>query len=110
MTGNQEHKLLKSLEDMAKSVGRAVAGIDTLVKVLERVADGIDKPGEPLIAELDSFAAPMVLSWQDAVRVLKDTCIEAPECGPDCIMWDWCKENIPPFFAPHGWTDPGASE
>lgn len=97
MNTQQEHKLLRSIEDIAKAV--------------KRIADVVETPAEPLIAELDSFAAPMVLSWQDAVRVLKDTCKEAEDCDRGCPMYKWCQANyILSAAAPMEWTDPGAGE
>ena len=97
MTDQQERKIMLTMERMAKS--------------MERIADVLETPAEPLIAELGSFASSAVLSWQDAVRVLKDTCIEAPECGPGCIMYEWCQNNIPETeTAPSGWFVPGAGE
>ena len=96
MTDQQERKFMLAMERMAKS--------------MERVADALETPAEPLIAELGSFAAPAILSWEDAVRVLKDTCKEAPKCGPDCPMQEWCEKNLPDVPAPAEWTDPGAGE
>lgn len=87
-----------------------LVNLESMAKSMERIADVLETPAEPLIAELGSFSASAVLSWQDAARVLKDTCIEAAECGPGCIMYEWCQANLPGAPAPHNWTDPGAGE
>lgn len=92
MTDQQERKFMLTMERLAKAV--------------ERVADALEAPGEPMIAELGSFAAPAILSWQDAVYVLRDTCKEAPECGPECPMYEWCEASIPDNYPPYNWKDP----
>ena len=96
MTDQQERKFMLTMERLAKS--------------MERVADALAAPAEPLIAELGSFAAPAILSWEDAVRVLKDTCKEAPDCDRSCPMYEWCQANIVDEPAPCNWDDPEAVE
>lgn len=89
MTEQQEHKFMQAMERMAKA--------------MERIADGLETPAEPLIAERASFVG---LPWEVAVCVIRDTCKEAPECGPGCVMYEWCQANIPDGPAPYDWKDP----
>lgn len=42
------------------------------------------------------------ITWQEAARVLKETCVNAPECGPGCPMYDWCQQHITQV-APSEW-------
>ena len=48
------------------------------------------------------------ITWQEAVEVLRDTCVSAKGCDDgDCPMYAWCQENIPEVVpAPKYWTDP----
>ena len=90
-----ESKLLKTVEDLAQSV--------------KKIAKVLETPAEPLVVEPGAFATAPVLSWEDAVRVLKDTCVEASMCGPGCMMYGWCQVNLPDDLAPHSWTDPSGA-
>lgn len=46
------------------------------------------------------------ITWQDAVWVLRETCQEAKECGPDCPMFAWCQKNLADNNPPASWDDP----
>lgn len=46
------------------------------------------------------------VTWQEAVWVLRDTCQEAKECGPDCPMFAWCQKNLADNNPPANWDDP----
>lgn len=70
-------------------------------KALERIADALER--EPAVAELGEIEMAGVITWQDAVRVMKHTCIEAIECGPDCPMNTWCQTYIKDAHAPAKW-------
>lgn len=70
-------------------------------KALERIADALER--EPDVAELGEIEMAGVITWQDAVRVMKHTCIEAIECGPDCPMNTWCQTFNKEGSAPAKW-------
>ncbi len=70
-------------------------------KALERIADALER--EPEVAELGEIEMAGVITWQDAVRVMKHTCIEADECGPGCPMNTWCQTFIKDGHAPAKW-------
>lgn len=85
-----------------------VMAVVQVAKSLERIADALEAPAEIVMEE----AAPRpltLLTWEDAVRVLRHTCIEAPECGPGCPMYEWCQASLPDKrVAPTYWAEPGA--
>ena len=94
MTNQQEHKLLKNMEDLAKSVKRIADALEPSVEIVTERAD-------PDVASI---------TWADAVRVLRYTCMEASECGPGCPMYEWCQANLSDERSPAVWTYPGAGE
>lgn len=65
-----------------------------------------------LYAELvkrDPPAEPM--TWQEAARVLTDTCTGAEECNESCPMYDWCEANLPGNeLPPNEWVTPMPGE
>ena len=97
MTEQQERKFMKALERMAKA--------------MERVADVLETPMVGLPVEGAAELQAVEITWEDAVYVLRETCKAAPECGPGCLMYEWCQANIPDGPAPYDWKDPpGAGE
>lgn len=94
--------------DDNKNVRKLTQAIEKVSKAVERLAAAKEALAEPVTAE----AAPTLtlLTWEDAVRILRYTCVEAPECGPGCPMYGWCWSNLPPRNAPEYWTEPGAGE
>lgn len=70
-------------------------------KALERIADALER--EPVMVEPEEIELEGVITWQDAVRVMKHTCIEAIECGPDCPMNAWCQIFNKEGSAPAKW-------
>ena len=95
MTEQQERKIMKFLERMAKS--------------MERVADALETPTVVLQEEGAVELKAVGITWEDAVCVIRDTCKEAPECGPGCVMYEWCQANIPDGPAPFEWEDPSGA-
>lgn len=70
-------------------------------KALERIADALERePGMEPVEEIDLAG---VIDWQDAIRVMKTTCIEADECGPGCPMNAWCQTFNKEGSAPAKW-------
>ena len=48
---------------------------------------------------------PQAITWQEAAKVLHDTCDEAEVCKKLlCPMFDWCEENLK--TAPNVWDTP----
>lgn len=70
-------------------------------KALERIADALER--EPEAVELGEIDVAGVITWQDAIRVMKATCIEADECGPGCPMNEWCQTFNKEGSAPAKW-------
>lgn len=68
---------------------------------LERIASALER--EPQMVPLGEIEAAGVITWQDAVRVLRDTCMGAVECGPDCPMDGWCQTYNKEGSAPAKW-------
>ena len=61
------------------------------------------------LVKLDPPAEPM--HWQEAARVLTDTCTGAEECSESCPMYDWCEANLPGnALPPNEWVTPLAGE
>lgn len=74
-------------------------------KALERIADALEKQGEPLMAELSETGPAM--TWQAAARVLRDTCAGAERCDEECPMFEWCEKALPgDAHAPVKWPVP----
>lgn len=72
-------------------------------KALERIASALEREPEAVeLGEID-VAVAGVITWQDALRVMKATCIEADECGPGCPMNEWCQTFNRHGSAPAKW-------
>ena len=95
MTDQQERKFMKAMDRMAKA--------------MERVADALETPMVGLPVEGAVELQAVGITWEDAVCVIRDACKEAPECGPDCVMYEWCQANIPDGPAPYEWEDPSGA-
>lgn len=70
-------------------------------KALERIADALER--EPEMEPVEEIDLAGVIDWQDAIRVMKTTCIEADECGPGCPMNAWCQTFNKEGSAPAKW-------
>lgn len=71
---------------------------------LERIAKALEEQGGPLAVLAEEGQA---VTWQDAVRVLMDTCKNAQECGEvGCPMAAWCEGVLPADCAPADWLVP----
>lgn len=70
-------------------------------KALERIASALER--EPEAVELGEIDVAGVITWQDAVRIMKNTCVEADECGPGCPMNEWCQSFNKNGSAPAKW-------
>ena len=93
---------------MDEIVRDLLLAMEEAIKSALEDADATEEPAEPVTAE-EAPRPLTLLTWEDAVRVLRHTCIEAPECGPGCPMYSWCYEtNLPPHNSPAYWTEPGA--
>lgn len=68
-------------------------------RALERIASVLERDQLPL-GEIDVAG---IITWQDAIRVLKTTCAEADECGPGCPMNEWCQTFNKEGSAPAKW-------
>lgn len=80
-------------ENKSLAVGRRQA------KALERIADALERQPAPV----EEIELAGVIDWQDALRVMKTTCIEADECGPGCPMNTWCQTFNKDGSAPAKW-------
>lgn len=86
---------MNTFERKSLAVGRRQA------KALERIADALERVGgqEPIeVVELEG-----VVTWQDAVHIMKETCMGAVECGPDCPANEWCQTYNKDGSAPAKW-------
>jgi hypothetical protein len=70
-------------------------------KALERIADALAR--EPEMEPVEEIELEGVITWQDAIHVMKHTCIEADECGPGCPMNAWCQTFNKEGSAPAKW-------
>lgn len=70
-------------------------------KALERIADALER--EPETVLLGEAELAEAVTWQDAVRILHETCAEADECGPSCEMFGWCSTFNKEGSAPAKW-------
>lgn len=86
---------MNAYENKSLAVGRRQA------KALERIATALER--EPVAVELGQIDVAGVITWQDAIRVMKATCIEADECGPGCPMNEWCQTFNKEGSAPAKW-------
>ena len=86
---------MTTYERKSLAVGRRQA------KALERIASALER--EPEAVELGEIDVAGVITWQDAIRVMKHTCIEADECGPGCPMNEWCQTFNKEGSAPAKW-------
>lgn len=63
------------------------------------------------LVKLDPPAEPELMPWQEAARVLTDTCTGAEECSESCPMYDWCEVNLPGnALPPNEWVTPMPGE
>lgn len=92
MNERQVHKMLKSLADLAKAA--------------ERIADALETPMVGMPVEGAAELRPVCFTWEDAVHVIRETCVDAPECGPGCDMYEWCQAVLDKSPAPNEWPDP----
>lgn len=71
-------------------------------RALERIASALERavPETPPVEEIDLSG---VITWQDAIQIMKHTCIEADECGPGCPMNEWCQTFNKEGSAPAKW-------
>ena len=92
MNERQEHNLLKS--------------VDKIAKAAERIADALETPVVGLPVEGAAELQAVGITWEDAVCVMRETCVEAPECGPGCEMYEWCQTTLREGPAPNEWLDP----
>ena len=61
------------------------------------------------LVKQDPPAEPM--HWQEAARVLTDTCTGAQDCSESCPMYDWCEANLPGnALPPNEWVTPMPGE
>ncbi len=89
---------MTGLEKMQLAVLRRQAS------ALERIATALEKQGEPLTVLAEDG---QVVTWQDAVRVIMDTCKNAEECSEGgCPMAAWCEGVLPVDCAPAEWLVP----
>lgn len=70
-------------------------------KALERIASALER--QPEMEPVEEIDLAGVITWQDAIRVMKTTCIEADECGPGCPMNEWCQTFNKEGSAPAKW-------
>lgn len=93
---------MTGLEKMQLAVLRRQAS------ALERIATALEKQGEPLTVLAEDGQA---VTWQDAVRVLMDTCKNAEDCGRlGCPMYEWCNAVLPENFPPSNWKEPEGAQ
>ena len=74
---------------------------ETQTTLLERM---MDKTAIQVVA-----SAPKAITWQEAVRTLRDLC-KAHRCCADCPAHEWCDRALPPnmcVIAPNSWEVPG---
>lgn len=95
---------MNTYETKSLAVGRRQA------KALERIADAIIESGafarmlsEQEKVPVEEIELAGVITWQDAVHVMRTTCIEADECGPGCPMNAWCQTFNKEGSAPAKW-------
>ena len=86
---------MNAYENKSLAVGRRQA------KALERIASALER--EPEMVPLGEIDVAGVIDWQDALRVMKTTCIQADECGPGCPMNEWCQSFNKEGSAPAKW-------
>jgi hypothetical protein len=55
------------------------------------------------VEQVEEIDLAGVIDWQDAIRVMRSTCIEADECGPGCPMNEWCQAFNKDGSAPAKW-------
>lgn len=70
-------------------------------KALERIADAMERePETELLGEIEMAEA---VTWQDAVRIMRDTCAGAEDCSDACEMFGWCSTFNKDGSAPAKW-------
>lgn len=70
-------------------------------KALERIADAVEREMEPVL--LAEGVEAEAVTWQDAVRIMRDTCAEAEDCSDACEMFGWCSTFNKDGSAPAKW-------
>ena len=90
--------------------------IDTLCEIsgqLHGIHASIKRQTEILVRMTEkpkeAAPAPKAITWQEAVRVLRDLC-QAHRCCADCPAHEWCDRALPPnvcVIAPNSWEVPG---
>lgn len=94
-----------ALADGWRLVRREIAPAPVMGEATRLYAELVKAP------ELEQEERPVEpITWQEAVRVLMETCGGAAGCtAEDCPMYDWCEANLPgdkPALPPNRWTDP----
>ena len=88
---------MTTYERKSLAVGRRQA------KALERIASALERARTPEPLPVEEIELEGVITWQDAVQVMRSTCIEADECGPGCPMNAWCQTFNKEGSAPAKW-------
>jgi hypothetical protein len=81
--------------------------LETLM--LRRIAENQTSANESANKPKEAAPAPKAITWQEAVRVLRDLC-QAHRCCADCPAHKWCDRALPSnmsLIAPNGWEVPG---
>lgn len=74
---------------MSTYESKSLAVMRRQAKALERIADALERVvGQQPIEGVELEG---VVTWQDAVNVMKATCRGADECGPGCPANEWCR-------------------
>ena len=87
--------------DRHKSKQRAI--MRRQAKALERIASALERGLAPEPLPVEEIELEGVIDWQDAILVLKTTCLQAIECGPECPMNSWCQTFNKEGSAPAKW-------
>ena len=86
---------------MTKYEEKSLAVAKRQAKALERIADALE--GKPKAVEPEEIDLSGVITWKDAIHVMRTTCVEADECGPGCPMYEWCQTMNKDGSAPSKW-------
>lgn len=100
---------LRYADGFDEAVNNALAEGWTLTRRDVIVSNDPEVP-HTLYAELVRMQEAKRMTWEDAVRVLIDTCAAAKTCeAGECPMFDWCHKALPekePADEPQEWPDP----
>ena len=88
---------MNTFERKSLAVGRRQA------KALERIADALERAQQPEMEPVEEIDLSGIVTWQDAIHIMRSTCIEADECGPGCPMNTWCQSFNKEGSAPAKW-------